>query len=477
MQTEETSADWQRYLGPRGIPQALCTLSNGQAWLLLLFLAGLAACLFLNWRDTLIYGNAVITAFFLIATLYRFHLLDLSLRRKREIVLETSELVEPEGGWPHYVVQVPLYHEPHALRRIVRALTKLDYPTDRLTIQLLIEDDDEDTKGAFEGVTLASQFKIVRIPVCEPRTKPKACNVGLAEAEGEFLVIFDAEDRPDPDQLKKAVIAFGQSSEKTGCIQAKLSFYNSRQNLLTRLFTADYALWFNLCLPALDYRNAPVPLGGTSNHFRLDILKEMQGWDEYNVTEDCDLGIRLAIAGWQTRIMDSTTWEEACPRFGAWTRQRSRWVKGYLQTYLVHMRSPLHMTRKLGLGRSLHVHLLIGGSVLTQLLSLVYWIMVLAWLIAHAPNGLDPAWLATYFPGPVFAMGAFCLFVGNFLFAYYCGIACVVRGMGHIVPACWLMPLYWMVMSYAAWKGALQLIWRPHYWEKTMHFDTGENAP
>ena len=362
MQTEETSADWQRYLGPRGIPQALCTLSNGQAWLLPP-LPG--------WAGRLPLPELARHADLRKRRNYRLfpdrHSLSLS-RCSTFLCGASARLCSKLVNWSNRrgagrttSSKSRSITSPHALRRIVRALTKLDYPTDRLTIQLLIEDDDEDTKGAFEGVTLASQFKIVRIPVCEPRTKPKACNVGLAEAEGEFLVIFDAEDRPDPDQLKKAVIAFGQSSEKTGCIQAKLSFYNSRQNLLTRLFTADYALWFNLCLPALDYRNAPVPLGGTSNHFRLDILKEMQGWDEYNVTEDCDLGIRLAIAGWQTRIMDSTTWEEACPRFGAWTRQRSRWVKGYLQTYLVHMRSPLHMTRKLGLGRSLHVHLLIGG--------------------------------------------------------------------------------------------------------------------
>lgn len=473
---QATTPRWDRYLGPRGIPQALRTVTVGQLSVILLLLVPLVICLFLDLKQTLIWTNAIVTCLFLLATLYRFHLVDLSLRQRREIVLTADELIEPEGGWPRYVIQVPLYQEPFAVRRIVRALSKLDYPVDRLSIQLLVEDDDEETKGALGGVTLPPQFKIVPIPVCEPRTKPKACNVGLAEAEGDFLVIYDAEDRPEPDQLKKAAIGFERCADKVACVQAKLCFFNSRQNLLTRMFTADYALWFGLCLPGLDSCAAPIPLGGTSNHFRLSVLRELEGWDEYNVTEDCDLGIRLAIAGWQTRIVDSTTWEEACPRFGAWIRQRSRWVKGYVQTYLVHLRRPLHLTRSLGLGRSLHVHLLVGGSVLTQLLGLVYWAMVLVWGATHTPLlDLPSGTLAVYFPGPVFAMGAFCLFVGNFLFAYYCGIACVVRKMGHIVPACWLMPVYWMVMSFAAWKGALQLIWRPHYWEKTAHFDTGES--
>jgi glycosyltransferase XagB len=169
--------------------------------------------------------------------------------------------------------------------------------------------------------------------------------------------------------LKKAVLAFEQSESNVACIQGKLNFYNSDVNWLTRCFTAEYAMWFDLCLPGLDVLRAPIPLGGTSNHFRLSVLQELKGWDEYNVTEDCDLGLRLFSRGYRTRMLDSTTWEEACTRAPVWYRQRSRWVKGYIQTYLVHTRSPLKHLRSLGFWNALHFHMLIGGSVISQLLS------------------------------------------------------------------------------------------------------------
>ena len=461
----------QAFLGPRGIEQAVYLLSPSQKLIIAGTVAGLiAAWSFLGLSTLLLYINAVFTCIFLLATLYRMHLIDTSLGQRRDIHLEADELIEPAEGWPHYVIQVPMYKEPHALPHLVEGLCKLDYPTDKLTIQLLIEEDDEETNQAAAQIDLPPQFVIVSIPVSYPRTKPKACNVGLAEAIGDFLVIYDAEDRPDPDQLKKAVTAFAQSPENTACIQAKLNFYNTDRNILTRLFTAEYALWFDLCLPALDYYKAPVPLGGTSNHFRLSVLRDLKGWDEYNVTEDCDLGLRLFLDGWQTRILNSTTWEEACPHFFSWIRQRSRWAKGYMQTYLVHTRNLSKLTWNLGIGRSIHFHLLVGGSVFCQLVGLVYWFMVLAWAFFYDPGSSSQmGFLEYYFPGPVFTMGAFCLFVGNFIFAFYAGVACLYRGVGSVVKWTCLMPIYWLVMSWAAWKGALQLIWNPHYWEKTSH--------
>ncbi len=167
------------------------------------------------------------------------------------------------------------------------------------------------------------------VPDTFPRTKPKACNVGLLNAKGEYLVIYDAEDIPDTDQLKKSVIAFRKlDNPLIICLQAKLNYYNPRQNLLTRWFTSEYSMWFDLYLPGLDGLNAPIPLGGTSNHFRVDALKKIGGWDPYNVAEDCDLGIRLFREGYRTRVLDSTTWEEANSRLENWLRQRSRWVKG-----------------------------------------------------------------------------------------------------------------------------------------------------
>lgn len=495
----------QTYLGPRGFQQADYVMSGGQqivaASLVICFVGAVAlrgismdGDILGGLADILYRLNILITIFFLAATVYRFLLIDLSLHNREQIDVPDRELREPAGGWPRYIIQVPLYKERHALPHLVDSLSKLDYPKDKLVIQLLVEADDTETKEAITAITLKPPFTVVNIPVSQPRTKPKACNVGLAVADGDYLVIYDAEDRPDPEQLKRAVIAFSRCPAEVACIQAKLNFYNADRNLITRCFTAEYSLWFDLCLPGLDHLRAPIPLGGTSNHFRLDVLKRLQGWDEYNVTEDCDLGLRLFIGGYKTRMLDSTTWEEACPRLMPWIRQRSRWVKGYAQTYLVHTRDPIALTRKLGWKNSLHFHLLIGGSVLAQLVAPLYWLLVGVWLLLHSPlqhwllvgltrlapdlverlhlaTVLTPEALSTFFPGAVFAMAALCLFVGNFMMIYSCVIACMVKGFGHIAKYTPLMIGYWFLMGLAAWKGCLQLLWAPHFWEKTTHHE------
>lgn len=454
------------YLGARGFQQAdylLCTWQKIAAVALLAGAAALVYCLGLS--RSILYVNCVFTVFFLLSSLYRVYLIDISLKAHNEVDLAPEDLLPPKSGWPPYVIQVPLYRERKALPHLIEALSKMDYPKDRLTIQLLVEADDAETQEAAAALTIEPPFEVVMVPVSYPRTKPKACNVGLARAEGEYLVIYDAEDRPDPDQLKKAVVAFARSPEDVACIQAKLNFYNPRQNLLSRCFTAEYSMWFDLCLPGLDYLRAPIPLGGTSNHFRLDVLKQLRGWDEYNVTEDCDLGLRLFAAGWRTRILASTTWEEACSWLPGWIRQRSRWVKGYVQTYIVQTRSLWGLTKRLGVVNSLHFHLLVGGSVLAQLLSPFYWALVVVWLVWR------PAAVGDFFPGAIFFMAALCLFVGNFVLVYSCAIASIRTGFGRVARYTPLMVVYWIIMSLAAWKGVLQLLWRPHFWEKTQHLE------
>ncbi|MBN2449868.1 MAG: glycosyltransferase [Lentisphaeria bacterium] len=460
--------------GPRGFPQATRVLCTWQKRALLGVLLLLALWALFGWRSELLVLNALCTVFYLATTVYRVLLIDLSLRQAREIRLTAADLAAPPGGgeWPKYIVILPMYHEGEVLPALVEAMKALDYPPERLEVRLLIEADDAETLAVARELDLAPPFRIVTIPVSYPRTKPKACNVGIEEGDADYLVIYDAEDRPEPDQLKKAAVAFRRVPEQVACIQGKLSFYNPNRNILTRCFTAEYATWFGLCLPGLDCLRAPIPLGGTSNHFRLRALREIGGWDEYNVTEDCDLGLRLFVRGWRTRILDSTTWEQACPDLGFWIRQRSRWVKGYVQTYLVHTRALGGLTRRLGLVNSLHFHLLIGGSFLCQLMNPVYWIMALLWLVFR-PMGLE-----TFFPAPVFAMGALCLFAGNFIFAYTSAIACVQRGVGDLAKYGLAMPLYWVLHSIGAWKGFLQLLTRPHHWEKTKHFaEPGEVRP
>lgn len=246
-----------------------------------------------------------------------------------------SLTVIADAALPPYTVLVPLYREATVLPTLVSRLSALDYPRDRLQILLLIEADDAETLDAAVTCATDPRFEIVVIPDSVPKTKPKACNIGLARAVGEFCVIYDAEDRPDPDQLRKAALAFRLSPQRVVCVQAELQYWNPWTNWLTRCFAAEYATNFSMTLHGMDRYRLAIPLGGTSNHFRTDALRALGGWDPYNVTEDADLGIRIARRGWDVRMMVSVTEEEANARLGNWLRQRSRWIKGYLQTWLV----------------------------------------------------------------------------------------------------------------------------------------------
>ena len=461
-----TTHDSNAPLSPRGFPQATLTLCAWQKWFLIGAVVALALWALLDYRSELLVINFILTVFYLLTTLYRMLIIELALRKPREMYFTKEEISRPPNGkqWPKYMVILPMYKEGDVLPNLIKGLQKLDYPKDRLEIRLLIEEDDEETLAVADKLDLKPPFKVVRIPKSYPRTKPKACNVGIEDGDADYLVIYDAEDQTEPDQLKKAAHAFAKCPPNVACIQAKLGYYNSTFNLLTRCFTAEYATWFGLCLPGLDCLQAPIPLGGTSNHFRLNVLRQVGGWDEYNVTEDCDLGLRLFSQGWRTRILESTTWEQACPSVPYWIKQRSRWVKGYVQTYCIHTRDLLNFHRKLGFWNSLQFHLLIGGTFISQLVNPLYWIMTLLWLFVR-PTGLDQ-----FFPTSIFAMGSFCLFVGNFIFVYTSAIACVRRGVGNLAKYSLLMPFYWMMMSIAAWKGFLQLFSNPHHWEKTKHF-------
>ncbi|HXT35857.1 MAG TPA: glycosyltransferase family 2 protein, partial [Chloroflexota bacterium] len=303
----------------------------------------------------------------------------------------------------------------------------------------------------------------VVVPAAQPRGKPKACNYGLLHARGEYVVIFDAEDVPDPDQLKKVIVAFRKVPRDVVCLQAKLTYYNANQNLLTRWFSMEYSMWFDLFLPGLDVGNAPVPLGGTSNHFRATRLQEVGAWDPYNVTEDADLGIRLARRGWRTAVLDSSTQEEATSQIFNWIRQRSRWVKGYVQTYLVHMRHPLQLWKELGTKGFFSFNMVIGGTFLSFLLNPILYLLTSVWYLFH------PGIFHTLFPAPVFYLGITSLFVGNFTFIYLNLAGCMRPGFYDKVKYALISPLYWALMSVAAWKGFLQLWTKPYYWEKTMH--------
>ncbi|MGJ4994012.1 glycosyltransferase family 2 protein [Bradyrhizobium sp. HKCCYLS3077] len=377
------------------------------------------------------------------------------------IAIEARALTDDE--LPVFTVLVPMYKEPAMLPMLAQALRDLDYPLGKLDIKLVLEASDHETIEVASKLGLEGMFEIIRVPPSLPQTKPKACNFALQFARGEFLVIYDAEDRPEPDQLRKVVATFRKSSANTACLQCSLSYFNASENWLTRMFTLDYGLWFDQMLPGLDHLRIPIPLGGTSNHFKIDVLRELHGWDPFNVTEDADLGVRLTQHGYRVGIVDSTTFEEASCHAGNWIRQRSRWMKGYMQTLLVHTRRPLRFMRMIGPLGFLGFVFFIGGTVLSGLLNPVFWLLYLAWMIA-AISGLEAV-----FPEPLLFLALFNLLAGNGALMFLNMLAPIRRGWLNLIPYSLTAFGYWVMLSIATYRGLWQLLRNPFYWEKTHH--------
>ncbi|RLQ88857.1 glycosyltransferase family 2 protein [Notoacmeibacter ruber] len=364
---------------------------------------------------------------------------------------------------PTYTILVPMFREPETLPILAQALRSLDYPLAKLDIKLVLEENDSETIEAAKALGLEGIFEIIRVPESQPQTKPKACNYALQFARGELLVIYDAEDKPETDQLRKVVAAFRLSSDNTACIQCRLNYYNARENWLTRMFTLDYSLWFDLMLPGLQRMGIPIPLGGTSNHFKIDVLRELHAWDPFNVTEDADLGIRMTQKGYRVSVIDSTTFEEANCEAGNWIRQRSRWIKGYMQTFLVHTRRPLHLLKTIGLRGVTGFAFFIGGTALSGILNPIFWSIFAIWLTTETA-GFDP-----FFPPIVLYFALFNLLIGNGLMIFLTLIAPFRRGWMDLIPYGTSVVGYWMLMSIAAYKALWQLVAKPFYWEKTRH--------
>lgn len=409
---------------------------------------------------------AVLSAVYFVDMLFNFYLAMKSLDHSPEIKSEPWEIEAlRDDCLPVYTILCPLYKEAHMLSGFIGAIGKIDWPKSKLNVLLLLEESDKETVASAEAMNLPYYIRIIKVPDSLPRTKPKACNYGMCFAKGKYTVIYDAEDIPDPLQLKKAYLGFQKVSSSVWCLQAKLSYFNSGQNLLTRLFTAEYSLWFDLVLPGLQSMNTSIPLGGTSNHFRTRDLLELRGWDPFNVTEDCDLGMRIFKKGYKTVIIDSVTLEEANSNLKNWLRQRSRWIKGYMQTYLVHMRHPVDFVRENGI-HALIFQLVVGGKVAFIFINPVLW---LATFFYFAINGTAGPVLAKLYPTTIFYLAASSLFFGNFLSIYYYMIACAKRKQWPLVKYVFFVPFYWALMSLASLTALYQLFVKPHFWEKTNH--------
>lgn len=378
-------------------------------------------------------------------------------------VTDQEALSIPDDELPPYTVLVPAYGEPEVVGDLIAAVETIDYPIDRLQVLLLLEEDDEPTIAAARAVEAAGRVTVVLTPPAQPRTKPKACNYGLHFATGDIVTIFDAEDRPDPLQLRRALHVLRSADESVVCVQSKLGFHNAGDNILTKWFTADYGIWFGFLLPGLMASRAPIPLGGTSNHFRRDILDELGGWDPFNVTEDADLGVRIAARGYRTAVLDSVTLEEANVDAINWVRQRSRWYKGYLQTWLVHMRHPLRLWRVLGTVSWCRFTLLVAGTPLIACANTVFWLILALWVAGQPPM------ISALFPGPIYYLALTSLVLGNGAALYMNLVAIREDDRSDLLVAALLIPAYWMLMGIAALKGVWQILVNPSYWEKTFH--------
>jgi len=414
----------------------------------------------------------LIALFYLVSTIDRNYLVLKGLRSSALVRVSNEEaLMLTDEELPVYTVLLPVYDEPAIVSNLINGVGKLDYPSDKLEILLLVEEDDIATQEALFDADLRS-VRVVLVPHSLPKTKPKACNYGMSlpDLRGEFVTIYDAEDIPDPLQLRRAVVAFRRTSADIGCLQARLAYFNERQNLLTRWFSLEYDQWFGVVLPAVEELRCVVPLGGTSNHMPVRVWREIGGWDEFNVTEDADIGVRLARHGYRTLILDSITLEEANSDVVNWIRQRSRWYKGYLQTIMVHLRNPVGLRKKIGTKATLRLINMTGGVPLTAAVNLLFWFVMVVWVLGR------PGYVAESFPPITYYICLTLFIVGAPLSIFVGLIATQALGKPYLWWAAILVPLYWILQSIAALKALYQLVFRPFFWEKTVHGLTHSTA-
>ena len=443
---------------------AVQTLSRRQLAVVLFLVAAIFVGLAIMAVNVLIVCVGVATALYLATIVNRVVIFQRSLNDPDiQVVSDSEARAVPDDELPLYTVLVPAYREPEIIRLLLDHLGRLEYPAERLDVKLLLEADDEETIAAVHGVELGSHVQVVLVPPAAPRTKPKALNYGLTLARGELVTVFDAEDQPDPLQLRRAAVAMARLGPEVACLQAKLAYSNVDQNLITRWFAIEYVMWFSYFLPGLAAFGAPVPLGGTSNHFRRTVLETVGAWDPHNVTEDADLGIRIQREGYSIRVLESVTLEEANSDFVNWVKQRSRWYKGYAQTTLVHLRDPVALWQDLGGIGLLEFLLFVGGTPLLAVLSPLFWTTTLVWFVAQ------PHLIRALFPAPVFYAGLVCWAFGNFAVLYLTLATCRAMKRPDLSGAALLIPLYWVMMWIAAIKGLLQLVATPSFWEKTTH--------
>ncbi len=363
---------------------------------------------------------------------------------------------------PIVSIMVPLYKEPRVVPRLINRLSRLTWPRDLLDILLVVEENDHATRAALDRCALPRWMRVIPVPDAPLKTKPRALNFAMLFARGSIIGVYDAEDAPEPDQVHRVVRCFQNGPPTLACVQGVLDFYNPRINWLSRCFTMEYATWFRMVLPGLQRLGLAVPLGGTTLFFRRDILERLGGWDAHNVTEDADLGIRLARHGYYTELLDTVTMEEANCRAIPWVKQRSRWLKGYAVTWLVHMRAPRQLWAQLGAWRFFGVQVLFLGTLVQFMFAPLLWAFVL--ISFGIPHPIQD----------IAGSGVIAGFIAVFLFSEAVTLTVgylALQAPRHRSLRLWLPTLhgYFPLAVLAVYKALWELISAPFYWDKTAH--------
>lgn len=395
----------------------------------------------------------VIQAGFLVTAGWRALLLMASLRPTRH--------VEASSDLPRYSILVALYKEASVAAQLIERLSRIDYPTDRLEGFLILEADDDETHAALQNLVLPSWLSVLTAPDGAPRTKPRALNVGLARATGCLLTVYDAEDEPDPLQLREAAARFSTANaHDLWALQAPLRVrtpLSTNSGFLDRQFAIEYASLFEVTLPGLARLGLPFPLGGTSNHFRVSALRAVGGWDDHNVTEDADLGYRLWRAGGRLDVLTRPTYEPPPGDLEHWLPQRTRWLKGFMQTWGVHTRD----VRGLGWRGGISLTMTLGVAIVSAALHA----FSLAWLLATVLLAM-----AADVPPDTPAFAMLVLVTGALAAWVNAAIGCRRAGMDYTITDMVSAPAYWSLLSLAFAHAGWRLLAEPFAWDKTTHF-------
>ena len=376
----------------------------------------------------------------------------------------------PPFTLPRISILVPLFREKEIAHALVSRLSRLTYPKALLDVLLVLEEHDTLTQDTIARTELPHWMKVVLVPAGSGlTTKPRALNYALDFCKGDIIGIWDAEDAPAPNQLEIVAERFSQAHPKTACLQGVLDYYNPWTNWLSRCFTIEYATWFRTVLPGLARLGFAIPLGGTTLFIKREVIEALGGWDAHNVTEDADLGMRIARFGYRTELLETVTQEEANCHPYAWVKQRSRWLKGYMVTYLVHMRDPVRLWQDFGPLRFMGLQLIFACTLLQFLLAPLIWLFWGGLIGIPYPNNL------LFTPEQMKGIAQ--------LFLVF-GIASAVIALrsiqgqkrGLLVPFVLTMPLYFPLATLAGYKALFELIFRPFYWDKTAHAKTIEGT-